>query len=80
MKRICSEAMGLSEFDEDTFKAQIDHVGIPVRGTVIVYFKDGHTFHGTWSTKKIMPPLSEERKRLIGEASKRYWRERKCQM
>lgn len=78
LKSLCSEAMGLSEFDEDAFKEQVDHVGIPVRGKIIVYFKDGHTFYGTWSTKKRMPPISEEHKRQIGEAKRQYWRDKKC--
>lgn len=75
---ICAEAMGLSEFDEADFRAQIDHVGIVAKGQLVICFKDGRTYTGTWSTKKRMPPLSEERKRRIGEASRKYWRESKC--
>lgn len=62
LKSICVEAMGLSEFSEEDFMEQVDHVGIPLRGEVIVYFKDGHTYRGTWETKKRMPPVSEEHK------------------
>ena len=76
---ICAKAMGLSDFDENAFREQIDHVGIIAKGQLTIYFKDGHTYSGTWSTKKRMPPLSEEHKRCIGEASRKYWRERRCQ-
>ena len=75
---ICAEAMGLSVFDESAFREQIDHVGIVAKGQLAIYFKDGHTFQGTWPTKKRMPPLSEEHKRCIGEASRKYWREKRC--
>ncbi|MBR2214231.1 MAG: recombinase family protein [Selenomonadaceae bacterium] len=75
---ICAKAMGLSEFDADAFREQIDHVGIVVKGQLSIYFKDGRIYNGTWSTKKRMPPLSEEHKRCIGEASRKYWRERRC--
>ena len=75
---ICAKAMGLSEFDENTFREQIDHIGIVAKGRLTIYFKDGRTHGDTWSTKKRMPPLSEEHKRCIGEASRKYWRERRC--
>ena len=75
---ICAKAIGLSEFDESAFREQIDHIGIVAKGQLIVYFKDGRTHSDTWSTKKRMPPLSEEHKRCIGEASRKYWRERRC--
>jgi len=75
---ICAEAMGLPEFDESAFREQIDHVGIIAKGQLVIYFKDGRTYSGTWSTKKRMPPLSEEHKRCIGEASRKYWRKRRC--
>ena len=75
---ICAKAMGLPEFDESAFRERIDHVGIVAKGQLTVYFKDGRTYSDTWSTKKRMPPLSEEHKRCIGEASRKYWRERKC--
>ena len=78
LKKLCTEAMGLPEFNETAFRERVDHVGIVAYGQLSIYFKDGSIFHGTWSTKKRMPPLSEEHRRKIGEGKRRYWREKKC--
>lgn len=77
LHNICAEAMGLTEFDADAFQEQIDHISIVAKGQLTVCFKNGRTY-STWSMKKRMPPLSEEHKRCIGEASRKYWGERKC--
>lgn len=55
LKRLCAEAMCLSEFDESAFREQVDHIDSVGYGELAVCFKDGRIFHGSWTAEKRMP-------------------------
>jgi len=62
LQRLSAEAMGLAEFDAAVFAERIDHVTIAKGGNVDFHFKDGTVSHSTYSTKRKMPPWTEERR------------------
>ena len=43
MVRICTEVLGLDEFDEETFLAKVDHIEVPEKYVLKFYLKDGTT-------------------------------------
>ena len=40
--KACTEVLGLTEFDEDVFLEQIDHIDVPEKYTLKFYFRDVH--------------------------------------
>ncbi len=42
MVRVCTEVLGLTEFDESVFLEQVDHIDVPERYTLEFHMADGH--------------------------------------
>lgn len=43
MVRVCTEVLGLDEFDEEVFLATVDHIEVPEKYVLKFYLKDGST-------------------------------------
>ncbi len=69
-----AEILGLSNFDEKTFKDQIAELLIPEPNRIIFTFKDGHSIESNWQDKSRSDSWSEEMKRT---ASIRTTRQRR---
>lgn len=41
--KACTEVLGLTEFNEDVFLDQVDHIDVPEKYTLVFYLKDGTT-------------------------------------
>ena len=76
LKATCAEAMGLTEFDEAAFLEQVDHITITGIGKLTIFFKDGHTYDGTYAANRYGTPFTEERRRKHSEIMRKLWRER----
>ena len=76
LKATCAEALGIPAFDDAVFTAQVDHITITGIGRLTIFFKDGHTYDGTYAANRYGAPYTEERRRRHSEIMKKYWRER----
>lgn len=64
LREKCAEALGLEEFDEDTFAEQVEVITIPVQGILNFHMKDGTEKTFTWmSTAKKDSWTPEARKK-----------------
>ena len=41
LRMACADALGLDEFDETAFLAQVDHIEVPKRYQIEIHLKDG---------------------------------------
>ena len=76
LKTTCAEALCLPEFDEAAFLDQVDHITITGIGKLTIFFKDGHTYDGTYAANRYGTPFTEERRRKHSEIMRKLWRER----
>jgi hypothetical protein len=70
MKELICKVLELETFDPGIFLEKVEHVTITGKGTLTVFLKDGTTRDMTFSTKKRMPPATEEFRRKRSEAMK----------
>ncbi len=61
MKRLVTEVLGLSEFDEDKMDAAIEYASI-LEHTVTFHFRDGHTESRDYLDRRVGNPWTEERR------------------
>ena len=76
LKATCAEALGLPAFEDAVFTEQVDHITITGIGKLTIFFKDGHTYDGTYAANRYGTPFTEERRRKHSEIMRKYWRER----
>lgn len=61
LKAKCTEVLGLDEFDEKIFSAQVEKIIVPEHLVLEFYMKDGRVIRTEWvSTAKRMPGLPSE--------------------
>jgi len=81
LRRLSADALGIEKFDEAVFSERIDHITIAKGGNVMFHFKNGTESHASYSTKRRMPPWTEERKAKQGAAIRAaFTEERKKKM
>ena len=79
-ERVC-EALEIESFTPEAFQDKVDHITITGNGTMSISLKDGTSRDTDFSTKRKMPPESEETRRKQSEAMKaRATPERRQQM
>ncbi len=71
LKELSAKAMGIPEFDETVFREQIDHATLYKGGRIVFTFADGHLTESHYTTKRIMPKWSAERRAEFEAAPKR---------
>lgn len=76
LAELCAKAMGMTFFDEASFRELIACIHITAPFRLSVHFFDGHTFDAQWENKRKMPRHSEERKQHMREVMIEKWRER----
>ena len=54
--------LGIDSFDEQVFRDKVDHMSISPEAVLTIFFKDGSTDSHALSTKRVMPPWSEEQR------------------
>ena len=45
LREACARALGLSEFDDEAFLTQVDHIEVPERHCITIFMKDGRELH-----------------------------------
>ena len=70
LKELVCQALEVKTFNEDSFKERVEQVTITGKGTLTILLKDGARKNITFSTKRKMPPASEETRRKQSEAMK----------
>ena len=81
LQELCCVALRLEAFDPDVFAARVDHITLTGKGTLTIVLKDGTSRDMTFSTRRRMPPATEETRRKRSEAMKaRITPERRQQM
>lgn len=72
MKRLVTEVLGLTEFDESVMDAQMEKATMQ-NHTVTFQFLDGHTETREYLDKKIGVPWTDERRQRTKESIKNSW-------
>lgn len=82
MKELLTGLLGLSEFDESTFKEKVSHIDLTGNYEAAVCYKTGDTDIITWEpVPKKSYPHTEKYKELMRERMTKYWTdERKAEM
>lgn len=76
--RFSAEAMGIAEFDEATFHAQVDHIDFTGDYEATLHMKDGRMVVRTWEPEpRKTYPRSEELKKRMSELNKARWADEK---
>ena len=79
-ERVC-EALEIESFTPEAFQEKVDHITITGNGTMSISLKDGTSRDMDFSTKRKMPPASEETRQKRSAAMKaRITPERRKQM
>ena len=68
-ERVC-QALEIEAFAPEVFQDRVDHITITGDGTMSISLKDGTCRDIDFSTKRKMPPASEETRRKRSEAMK----------
>ena len=78
LKAFIAETLGLSEFDDTVFDAQIDHIDVISETNMVFCFKDGRMISRAWERpKRVNMPWTEERRRKVSERMTQLRKERK---
>ena len=81
LKELLCQVLQLDAFDETVFLEKVDHITVTGMGTLTIFLKDGSSHDMTFSTKRKMPPATEETRKKRSEAMKaRATPERRQQM
>ena len=74
--------LGISEFDEATFKEKIDRIDVLSASEIVFCFKNGKTVSRTWEQpKRVGKPWTEEQRAKFKKSiQKSYTPERRKQM
>ena len=67
LKKITTEVLGLTEFDETAFSKAIDHIEIPKSHTLQFFFKDGRKATRRWEDIVFKQEWTDEMKRQVVE-------------
>lgn len=67
LKQACATVLGLEEFDESVFSAQIERVEIPAPNEMLFYFKNGHTVPHHWESTLRKDCWTDERRAAKGQ-------------
>jgi len=67
LKEECAKALGLPEFDEDTFSGRVAKVTIPATGTMVFELTDGTSFEHHWSRNAKKESWTAERRKAVSE-------------
>lgn len=67
LKEECAKALGLPEFDEETFSERMSKITIPTAGTMLFEFTDGTTLEHHWSRNAKKESWTAERRKAISE-------------
>ena len=79
-ERVC-EALEIDSFTPEAFQEKVNHITITGNGTMSIFLKDGTSRDTDFSTKRKMPPASEETRQKRSAAMKaRVTPERRKQM
>jgi len=71
LERVAAEALGLDEFDADTFAEQIEKIMVPSANVLVFHFYDGRIISKEWESTAKKDWWTPERRRLWGERHKR---------
>ena len=67
LKEECAKALGLPEFDEETFSERVEKITIPATGTMLFEFTDGTTLEHHWSRNAKKESWTAERRKAVSE-------------
>jgi len=76
LRRLVAEAMGLSEFDEDTFNQQMAYATMVSDNEIVFHFRDGHEIRKNFVEKRQGAAHTDEWKEHMSVVMKERWRER----
>ena len=78
LKAFIAETLGLPEFDDAVFDAQIDHIDVISETNMVFCFKDGRMISRAWERpKRVNMPWTDERRRKVSERMTQLRKERK---
>ena len=81
LKDTICQSLGMEEFEQEAFLEKVDHITMTGKGTLTISLTDGTGRDAVFSTKRVVPPRSEETRRKQSEAMKaRATPERRQQM
>lgn len=60
MRKTCTEALGIEEFDEEVFTERVDYISVPDNGFLTFHFKDGTEKTLTWENTSKKDCWTEE--------------------
>ena len=67
LKEECAKALGLPEFDEETFSERVEKITIPTTGTMLFEFTDGSSLEHHWSQNAKKESWTAERRKAVSE-------------
>lgn len=70
LKKICTEVLGLTEFDEDTFLTRVEKIVVVGQDVLEFHFIDGRVLQKKWKSSARIDCWSEERRREWSERHK----------
>ena len=73
LKAMCAEVMGVAEFDDVAFRAQIDHISVHDGTNLTFHFSDGRTETRQWKERRASHKCPEHQKEHMREVMKRKW-------
>ena len=81
LKDTICQSLGMEEFEQEAFLEKVDHITMTGKGILTISLTDGTQRDAVFSTKRVVPPRSEETRRKQSEAMKaRATPERRQQM
>lgn len=77
LKAVTAEVLGLDDFDEDVFNAQIKELHVPAFNHIIFVFYDGHTEERVWKDRSRSESWTDDMRRDMSDFMKDCHRERR---
>ncbi|NLV87532.1 MAG: recombinase family protein [Clostridiales bacterium] len=73
LKAVTAEALGIDNFDENTFTAQMSEIKVPEAGRLIFIFKNGSTIEKTWQNPSRSLSWDADMRKRQGEQTRRRY-------
>lgn len=72
LKKVCADVLGINEFDENTFTAQIKQIIIPAPNELVFHFHDGTVINQPWESTARKDWWTEEARAARSAYSKKH--------
>lgn len=79
LKEVCTEVLGLKDYDPIAFSERIDHIEVPQDNHLHIFFKDGSMVERTWQDRSRRESWTQEMRMAAAERAKNRWRKMLCQ-